>query len=298
MRIICFGSINMDLVYEVPHIAVGGETILSTSRNVFWGGKGLNQAVAVAKSSDQVYMAGIVNRNEEHVLQYMEKNDIHTDYIRFSDTPTGHAVIYVDRTGQNSITVFGGSNQEFTEEYIRATLKNFEAGDIVLLQNETNGLSWIIEQAYAKGIHVALNPSPFNETILKLPLEKVRYFLYNEIEAEQIAGQSLCDGMIDILAEKYPQAVHVLTLGKKGVICKSNGKTYRHGIYDVPVVDTTAAGDTFTGFFLSSLSKDEDVAKALEVASKASSIAVSRNGATASIPNEQEVAAFTAKLIN
>ena len=298
MKIICFGSINMDLVYTVPHIAVGGETISCTSRKVYWGGKGLNQAVATAKSFDQVYLAGFINRTEEQVLNYMQENHIHTEYIRFSEQATGHAVIYVDASGQNSITIYGGSNQAFTAEYVKETLKDFEVGDIVLLQNEINGLRWVIEEAHRRGLSVALNPSPFEKSILDLPLDKVKYFLYNEIEAQQIAGHALCEDMIDILAKKYPNAVHVLTLGKHGVVCRCGGKIYRHGIYDVPVVDTTAAGDTFTGYFIAAISKGDSIEHALELASKASSIAVSRSGATASIPSEEEVSSFSAGLVN
>lgn len=297
MKMICFGSINMDIVYSVPHIAVGGETILSTSRAVYWGGKGLNQSVALAKSFDGVYMAGFINKTEESVLAYMKENHIDTRYIRFSENATGHAVIYVDACGQNSITVYSGSNHDFTEDYVRETLRDFSAGDVVLLQNEICGLQWVIEQAYEKGMQVAINPSPFAESILKLPLEKVTYFLYNEIEAAQIAQQDLYDGTINLLAQRYPNAVHVLTLGKGGVVCKSGRMVYRHGIYNVPVVDTTAAGDTFTGYFLAAAANGQPLPRALELASKASSIAVSRKGATVSIPSQDEVAAFSASLI-
>ncbi|MEG2843486.1 MAG: PfkB family carbohydrate kinase, partial [Ruthenibacterium sp.] len=174
MKIIWFGSINMDLVYAVPHIAVGGETVMSLSRNVYWGGKGLNQAVALAKSFDGVYMAGFVNENEASVLQYMQENNIDTKYVKFSEKATGHAVIYVDQKGQNSITVYSGSNHDFTQDYVTQVLQDFEKGDIVLLQNEINNLEWVIDAAYAKGMEVALNPSPFDERILRLPLEKIK----------------------------------------------------------------------------------------------------------------------------
>ena len=298
MKIVCFGSINMDIVYAVPHIAVAGETIVSTARAFHWGGKGLNQAVALAKSFPEVYMAGFINKNEESVLDYMRGHNINTKYVRLSEHSTGHAVIYVDKNGQNSITVFSGSNHDFTLDYVKETLNDFEKGDMVLLQNETNGIEWVINEAHDRGMIVAINPSPFDASILNLPLGKVGYFLYNEIEAEQISGKPMCESMIHILSDKYPNAVHVLTLGKDGVMCKKGTEVYTHGIYDVKVVDTTAAGDTFTGYFLAGVLNGAGIAQALELASKASSIAVSRSGATDSIPSESEVNQFVARLIS
>ena len=295
MKIICFGSINMDLVYGVDHIPVEGETILSNHRNMYWGGKGLNQAVALAKSFEQVYLAGYINKNEKDVIDYMKQNNINTEFIAFSDNPTGHAIIHVDKQGQNSITVFGGSNHDFTKDRVKEILDCFGSGDIVLIQNETNGLKWIIDYAYEKGMDVAINPSPFHMALNKLPLNKVKYFLYNEIEAMQIAEEKeFTDeiGMLTKLTDKYKNATHVLTLGSKGVVCAHDGSIYRNGAYKVVAVDTTAAGDTFTGYFLSQIAQGKGVPQALEIGSKAAAIAVSRAGATTSIPSTEEVASF------
>ena len=291
MKIVCIGSFNRDMVYGVDHIAVGGETILSHSLSTYWGGKGLNQAVALARSFDGVYMAGLVNRREEAVCDFLRENNVHSDYVAFSEKPTGHAIICVDKNGQNSITVFGGANQALTPAYVRETLANFEAGDIVLVQNETNQLETILREAHARGLRVAMTPSPFQKALLALPLELVDYFLINEIEGCQLTGEAQPEKIIAAAGKKFPAAL-VLTLGKAGAMYAAGGAVLQHGTYDVPVVDTTAAGDTFTGYFLSGLARGLGPAQALEQASKASSIAVSRKGATASIPKLEEVLAF------
>lgn len=292
MKILCVGSFNRDMVYDVDHIAASGETVLSHSRNIYWGGKGLNQAVALARSFDSVYMAGMVNTQEEEIRAFLRENRVHDDYIAFSEVPTGHAIICVDKKGQNSITVFGGANQALTREYVKETLAHFEAGDIVLIQNETNQLETIIRCAHTLGLQIAMNPSPFEASLLELPMELIDYFLINEIEGFQLTGCRRPEEIVTAVLERFPKAALVLTLGKNGAIFAKRGVMLHHGTYDVPVVDTTAAGDTFTGYFMAGLARGLAPSQALEQASKASSIAVSRKGATASIPTLKEVLAF------
>lgn len=136
-----------------------------------------------------------------------------------------------------------------------------------------------------------------NTKILEMPLNLVDYFILNEVEGAQICGIEKTDGMADLLLKKFPNAKIVLTLGSKGAVYKDKFVTASHGIYDVPVVDTTAAGDTFTGFFIEEISKNSSPQKALEIASKASSIAVSKKGAEPSIPTMKEVLESNMKLI-
>ena len=292
MKILCIGSFNQDMVYGVDHIAAGGETVLSKSRNIYWGGKGLNQAVALARSFDGVYMAGMVNETESNIVSFLQQNNVSSDYLAFSQEPTGHAIICVDKAGQNSITVFGGANQALTEEYIEQTIAHFDQGDIVLIQNETNQLEKIIRCAYAANLKVAMNPSPFEDTLLQLPLDLVSYFLINEIEGYQITGFTQPEEIIHAVLNRFPNASVILTLGNKGAIFADREHVLRHHAYRVPVVDTTAAGDTFTGYFLSGLARGLNEKTALEQASKAAAIAVSRKGATSSIPKLAEVLSF------
>lgn len=158
-----------------------------------------------------------------------------------------------------------------------------------MLQNEINELDYIIRKAHEKELIIVLNPSPMNEVILKLPLEMVDYFMLNEVEAADICPNTEKEKLLNALSEKYPNSKIVLTLGKNGVQYKDKDIVLNHGIYKVRVVDTTAAGDTFTGFFIAEISAGKNPENALEIASKASSIAVSRKGAEPSIPLMNEV---------
>ncbi|MFI3249807.1 MAG: ribokinase [Eubacteriales bacterium] len=291
MKIACFGSINLDIVYNVHHIPQGGETISSTGRTTFWGGKGLNQSTALAKAYPEVFLMGFVNKSEESILKHMEENNISTKMMAFSDKPTGHAIIHVDSNAQNCITLFAGSNHSFTEKEVDKNLDQLQEGDLLLLQNEINLLEYIIKSAHSRGIRVVLNPSPFEDSLLDLPLEQLSYLICNEIEGGAIVGDSTIshEEILKKLSKKFPKTVIVLTLGGDGVLCYDQTTQFSHGTYQVEAVDTTAAGDTFTGFFMAQLAKNASIPEALELASKAAAIAVSREGATTSIPTMEEV---------
>ena len=296
MKILCIGSFNRDMVYDVDHIAVGGETVRSSALHKYWGGKGLNQAVALARSFDEVYMAGMVNCEEGGVRDFLRENNVHDDFLAFADAPTGHAIICLDKNGQNSITVFGGTNQALTEMFVKETISHFNEGDIVLIQNETNALETVIREAHNKGLRIAINPSPFDPALLRLPLEFVEFFLINEIEGRQITGETQAEKILNVMHARYPKATVLLTLGDIGAMCAMGDQRYMHAAYCVPVVDTTAAGDTFTGYFLSGIARALPISVVLEQASKAASIAVSRAGAAVSIPYLNEVLSFSGQI--
>jgi len=291
MKLLNFGSLNIDYVYKVDHFVRPGETMSSESRQTFCGGKGLNQTIALARAGVQVYHAGAVGKADgEMLLEALKKNNVNIDFVKqCEDVATGHAIIQVNRSGQNCIMLYGGANQTMTKEHIDETLAGFSAGDFLILQNEINNLGYIMEQAHKKGLVIVLNPSPMNEKILALPLDFVDYFMLNEVEAADICGEESKDNLLGNLSRKYPKAKIVLTLGKQGVQYKDGEQILSHGIYKVPVVDTTAAGDTFTGFFIGSLAQGYAAEEALRLASVASSIAVSRQGAESSIPYMDEV---------
>ena len=159
MKILCMGSVNVDKTYRVDHIPKEGETILARGFRQGWGGKGLNQAVALAKSCDEVYFAGNAGAQDAALGSFLRQHNIHDDYLNLlEDAPTGVALINVDKNGQNAIVVYGGANQTFTEEYIDRVLGRFEAGDMLLLQNEINGLDYILRRAKAAGMQIAMNP--------------------------------------------------------------------------------------------------------------------------------------------
>lgn len=289
MKILNFGSLNLDYVYSVDHIVEPGETILSTNLDVFPGGKGLNQSIALARAGAQVYHAGMLGPDGGLLLDVLKQNHVDVSYVMQVEERTGNAIIQVGGNGQNSIVLFGGANRKNTKSHVDAALSHFGKGDMILLQNEINLLDYIIEQARQREIKIALNPSPFDGAVRECDLSKVSYFLMNEIEGSQITGQTEPDSILLSMRNDYPSAATILTLGKEGVVYSADGATCEHGIYDIQVADTTAAGDTFTGFFLAALLNGEEIPEALRLASVASSLAVSRKGASPSIPQMDEV---------
>lgn len=289
MKVLNFGSLNLDYVYQVESILIPGETQASKDRQIFCGGKGLNQSIALAKAGIPVYHAGMIGEGGEALLETCRKSGVNTEFIRRISGPCGHTVIQVDKNGQNSILLFGGSNRSITREFIDEVLQSFEEGDIILLQNEINELSYIIDRAYEKKMMIILNPSPYDSALDACDLSKVSLFLVNEIEGFQITGEKDPDRILEAVKKRYPSARIVLTLGGDGSAYQDETGVYHQDIFKVKAVDTTAAGDTFTGYFIASIIEGMPVQKGLELAAKASAIAVSRPGATASIPLRQEV---------
>lgn len=176
-----------------------------------------------------------------------------------------------------------------TREFVDEVLGEFEKGDIILLQNEINELDYIIDKAYEKGMMIILNPSPYDSALDACDLSRVSLFLVNEIEGFQITGEKEPEKILEKIKTLYPHAKIVLTLGGDGSVYQDETGIYHQGIFKVKAVDTTAAGDTFTGYFISSILDGMPVQEGLELAAKASAIAVSRPGATASIPLREEV---------
>ena len=289
MKILNFGSLNLDMVYGMDHIVRGGETFAADRLDKFPGGKGLNQSVALAKAGAEVYHAGNIGPDGELLVKTLRGAGVHTQYIRTLEETSGHAVIQVDRQGENSIILYTGANGGVTSEQIDAVLTNFAAGDYLVLQNEINRVDEIMRKASRRGMRIVLNPSPMDERITKLPLELVDLFLLNEIEGEAITGCREPEKILDCLAQRFPKARVVLTLGSKGSVYMEGAQRIYQPIFCVQAVDTTAAGDTFTGFFISTLLRGETPAQALKAAAKASAIAVSRQGAAPSIPTWDEV---------
>lgn len=297
MKILSFGSLNLDNVYSVDHFVTPGETMSSHNLEKFCGGKGLNQSIALAKAGADVYHAGKVGKSDGGMLlNILVESGVDISNIGLSDGPSGHAIIQINKKGQNCIILFGGSNQEIDFTFIDNVLAKFDAGDIILLQNEINNLDYIMNKSHEFGLKIALNPSPMDDKLLTCPLEKVDLFILNEVEGYQISGKNDPSEIIDSIHKKYKGAKICLTLGKHGVVYFDGKKHYSHGIYDVPVVDTTAAGDTFTGYLLACLGDGLSADISLEKASKASSLAVSIKGASNSIPTMAMVDATDIKL--
>lgn len=296
MKFLNFGSLNLDFVYDVEHFVRPGETISSAALNTFSGGKGLNQSVALSRAGAQTYHGGCIGKDGQILLDGLRAAGADVSFVRvLKSCRTGHAIIQVDPSGQNCILLFGGANQAVTDVQIEETLSRFGAGDFLLLQNEINGLEQLMEKAAEKGIRIAFNPSPIDGKISQLPLEKVEFFLLNEIEGAALGGGNRPEEILEGLKKQYPKAKIVLTLGKEGALYFDGEKTFFQPIFPVKVMDTTAAGDTFTGYFLEAVSRGLPGDVCLKRAAAASAIAVSRKGASPSIPDGAEVDAFLAE---
>ena len=289
MKVLNIGSMNLDLVYSVDHIVQPGETEASFALDTFLGGKGLNQSMALAKAGVEVYQGGMIGEDGQVFLDACAEYGVKADYIRTVPDKSGHAVIQRDKNAQNCILLYGGANQMLTEEYVDSVLANFEAGDILLLQNEVNQMPYIVEKAYEKGMQIALNPSPFNEKLSAVDMAKIAIFLLNEVEGNQVTGLTDPDEIIAEMLRRFPKAKIVLTLGKDGAVYADAEQKHFQPIFKVQAVDTTAAGDTFTGYFLAGLLSGLPVPEILKMSAKASSIAVTRAGAVPSIPYRDEV---------
>ncbi len=291
MKVLNIGSMNIDHVYSVDHIIQPGETQATGGMNIFLGGKGMNQSISLAKAGVDVYHGGMIGKDGQIFIDACKEHGVHADYIQTISGKTGHTIIQVDKNAQNSILLFGGANEQLTEEYVDEVLSHFDAEDILLLQNEVNMLPYIIDKAYEKGMQIALNPSPYNEKLSACDMTKISVFLLNEIEGGQITGLTDPDEIIAKMQEMFPNAKIMLTLGKDGAIFAEGDTKYHQPIFKVQAVDTTAAGDTFTGYFLAGLIEKMPIPEVLKMSAKASSIAVTRPGAVQSIPLREEVIA-------
>ena len=289
MRVLNFGSLNLDYVYQVEHFVQPGETLSVVSQSVNAGGKGLNQSVALAKAGAEVCHAGCIGTGGDLLLDLLNENGVGTEYLRAVPSIQGNAVIQVNPEGQNCILLFGGSNQCITDEQIEQTMKGFAPGDWLVLQNEVNNLPRIVDVGYARGMKIVLNPSPCNEKLKEVDFGKLSWLLVNEIEAEQLSGSREPEKAWQLLHVKYPALSLLVTLGSEGSVAFTKEKTVCQPAFPVRAVDTTAAGDTFTGYFISGLMENHSLSDCMLLASMAAAISVTRPGAAQSIPGKVEV---------
>ena len=293
MRILNFGSLNVDYVYSVDYFVRAGETLKANSREVIPGGKGLNQSVALARAGARVAHAGCIGAEGEFLREILNGNGVDTSLLRTIDGIQGHTVIQVDSKGENCILLYGGSNRRIEDAQIDETLAAFGEGDWLVLQNEINGLPRIVEAAHARGMRIALNPSPYEDDLREVDFGKLSWLLVNEIEACQCSGSDQPERAWDVLHGKYPKLSVLITLGSAGSVAHrvtgDGVETVRQQAFRVDAVDTTAAGDTFTGYFIGGLTEGRPLAECMRRASMASAISVTRMGAAVSIPGKDEV---------
>ncbi|WP_158967507.1 ribokinase [Paraglaciecola sp. L3A3] len=295
MAIINFGSINIDHVYQVEHFVQPGETIASTDYQQLLGGKGANQSIALARAGAEVFHVGKINENDSAFKQVLIRDGINCKYVECTATASGHAIIQVTPTAENAIVLFGGANQEITTKDVMSALDNAKPADWVLTQNETSSVDQVLKQAKEKGLKVAFNPAPMSDSVKNLPHDCIDLLIVNEVEAEEISGQQDLDKMEAYFRKNWPEAEILITMGKAGVRMVKKTETINVSSFLVEAVDTTAAGDTFIGYFLSAYSSHSDSKKALIKACAASALAVMKEGAAQSIPTNEAVNRFLAK---
>lgn len=290
MKILSFGSMNIDNTYSVDEFVQPGETMTAKNLSKFCGGKGLNQSIALAAAGADVAHFGCVGEDGDILLDMLKSRGVNTDsVIKIDNITSGHAIIQVDSHGQNSILLYPGANRRMTPELIDRELEKYSCGDWLLIQNETNCLEYIMRAANKKGMKIAFNPSPMDETVSTLPLELVDLFLVNEIEGAAVTGKEITEEITAEFEKLFPNAAVILTLGKKGSIFKSEKDMLFQPSYCGTVKDTTGAGDTYTGFFIANYIKGVSPQECMRIAAMASTVQISRDGAAIAIPTKQEV---------
>jgi ribokinase len=291
MSILVFGSLNIDHVYQVEHLVRPGETLPSTEYRRFQGGKGANQSVALARAGADVFHAGRIGSEGLWLRDAIAAEGVDVTHVGLDNQPTGHAIIQVDPAGENSILLYGGANLTVTSDDAHYVLSHFGEGDWLLLQNEISSLPAILREASERGLKVAFNPAPMTPDVQGYPLDGVSLLVVNQTEGAALAGveDASPELLVGMLQDRFHDAAILLTLGGDGSLYVSGGEHIRTPAQAVEAVDTTAAGDTFIGYFLAELLAVESVPEALALASRAAALCVTRPGAAGSIPRRSEI---------
>lgn len=289
MSILSIGSLNLDYVFQTPHFVLPGETLTATGMGVNPGGKGLNQSIALARAGATVCHAGCIGHQGSSLIDLLAENGVDVSLVQEVNEPQGTAFIQVNDAGENCIVIFGGSNRALTEARVEELLDEASPIDMVVLQNEISSLGHILSECSRRAIPVMLNPAPYTPDVASMDLSCVSWLIVNEVEVEQLTGTADPDKAWEIIHARWPQAGLVITLGEQGSICFSKDARLEQAAFKVDTVDTTAAGDTFIGFFVAGLQEGLTLSDCLRRASLASAVAVTRPGAAPSIPWRSEL---------
>lgn len=295
MAVINFGSINIDHVYQVEHFVQPGETLASKNYQKLLGGKGANQSIALAKAGTEIKHVGLINDSDFGVKQTLIRANVDCSFVKGTETPSGHAIIQVADSGENSIILFAGANHELSDELIDKALASAAPDDWILMQNETNSIEAIINKAKDNNLKVAFNPAPMTDSVKQLPLEKIDLLIVNEVEAAALTDETDLAATQRWFKQHIPHTNVIITLGSQGAKLVTSDSEYNADAFKVEAVDTTAAGDTFIGYFLSAYIDAIAPEDCIRRACAASALAVTRIGAAQSIPTVDEVETFLAE---
>ena len=295
MKVLSFGSLNIDYNYKLDHIVAPGETISSQDLIVTVGGKGLNQSVALCKAGAEVWHAGIIGTDGLMLKDFLDKSGVRTDLLKIDpDHKSGHTIIQIESgSAQNCIIVHAGTNGLVDHDYIHEVVKHFEPGDYVVFQNEITNVDYAMKCCKENGMRVVFNPSPMTKELAASDIyQYVDDLFINEIEGGQMTGKEKPEEILQEMKRLWPQCRTILTLGSEGsMIMNADGSFTKQKAYPCKAVDTTGAGDTFSGYVTALSAEGKSIEEALETASKASSLAVRKMGAAAAIPTIAEVLA-------
>ncbi|MEP2919632.1 ribokinase [Sulfitobacter sp.] len=277
------GSINIDNFYEVPHLPAKGETLAARSFGFGLGGKGANMSVAAARGAAHVSHIGAIGPEGRWTRERLMEYGVDIPHIAEVQIPTGHANIVVDDQGENNIVLFQGANMELTEAIIGQALTEASPGDYLLMQNETNGQEYAAQTAQSLGLRVVYAAAPFEADAIARLLGRIDLLVLNEVEAAQLEQAT----------GKTPQALGlpdvVITLGEKGCRWVSNKGDRQFDAYAADAIDTTGAGDTFTGFLIAGLDRGMSMEGAIDLALRAGALMVMRRGTADVIPDLKEI---------
>jgi len=281
----CLGSVNADHFYRLPHLPAPGETLAASDYSRGLGGKGANMAVAAARGGANVELVGAVGPDGIWMKERLAAYGVSVGHVAVGEVASGHAIISIDQTGENQITIFGGANRALDAETVSASFERAAAGDVFVCQNETNLQRETAEIARARGLRVVYAAAPFEVGAVRAMLDVTDMLVLNAVEAQQLEEAT---GMAP---EVLPVADVVVTLGGDGVrwIDTNAGQSRDFPALKVEVVDTTGAGDTFTGYLLAALDRGMEMAEAIALAGRAAALKVTRRGTADAIPALAEV---------
>lgn len=285
MKLFNVGSLNLDHVYTVDAFVQPGQTISANDYQQFVGGKGLNQSIALARAGAEVVHVGMLGPEANDLLKALEKEGVNTTQINTCEQATGHAIIQVNQVGENSIIVYPGANHLLNPYHIDQALSDSQEGDWILCQNETSQVGYLLEIAKQKKLFTVFNPAPMTADVQGYPLNHVDLLIVNESEGQALSGKTDVELILATLLKRYPSTKMVLTLGAKGAIYIDQSTRCTVSAQPVTAVDTTAAGDTFIGYFLAELIQGADPKQCLTIATRAAGLCVQKMGAADSIPD-------------
>lgn len=289
-HLVLIGAVCIDRTYHVPRPARLGEAMRCLDFTENWGGKVLNQAVALACAGESpIFHAKVGDRDRDSLFQFLESRRINGGYIRPAAGATNHGIIQMTDDGSTAIVGFASPAMCFSRTELDAILETLVPGDVLLLQNEVDNVPYLLAQAKARGCGTVLNPSPWDPQISGWPLESVDLLILNEDEGRAITGRDGADDILHILQSRWPETATALTLGSRGSIFQVHGQRILQPAYPATPVDTLGAGDTFAGYLLASLVHGFSISNALDLAARASAITVGRRGAAEAIPQREEV---------